>query len=72
MGAALASLRWLTLGYGHEVTALDVWNAYGAARKAAEALGQIDEVQTIIRKLIGPDRPDGFVRQVLGREVGLT
>lgn len=72
VGAALASLRWLTLGYGYEVTALDVWNAYGAARTAAEALGQINEVQAIIRKLIGSDRPDGFVRQVLGREVGLT
>ena len=72
VGAALASLRWLTLGYGYEVTALDVWNAYRAARKAAEALGQVNEIQAIIHKLIGSERPNGFVRQVLGREVGLT
>jgi len=72
VGAALASLRWLTLGYGYEITALDVWNAYRAARKAAEALGQVNEIQAIIRKLISSERPDDFVRQVLGREVGLT
>ena len=70
--AFAAGLRQLTLGYGCEVTALDVWNACGGARKAAEAIGQSNEVQAIIRKLIGSERPDGFVRQVLGREVGLT
>lgn len=72
VGAALASLRWLTLGHGYEVTALDVWNAYGAARKAAEALGQMNEIQAIIQELVGAERHDGFVRQVLGRELGLT
>lgn len=72
VGAALASLRWLTLGYGYEVTALDVWTAYHCARKAAEALGQADEIHAIIHKLIGSEGTDGFVRQVLGRELGLT
>ncbi len=71
VGAALAALHWLTLGYGYEITALDVWSAYHAAVKAAENLGQVGEVQTIIHDLIATSGPDTFVHQVLGRELGL-
>ncbi len=71
VGAALAALRWLTLGYGYEITALEVWTAYHAARKAAETLGQATEIQTMIRGLLASAQPDTFVRQVLGRELEL-
>ena len=72
VGAAVAALRWLTLGYGYEIAALDVWTAYHAARKAAEILGQVTEIRMIIRELLATARPDSFVRQVLGRELELN
>ncbi|MDB6106284.1 MAG: hypothetical protein JWO52_6283 [Gammaproteobacteria bacterium] len=71
-GAGIAALRWLSLGFGYEITALDVWSAYHAALKAAEALSRAEETKAIIRNLVAAERPDGFVRQVLGRELGLS
>jgi hypothetical protein len=65
-------VRWLLLGFGYEITALDVWSAYHAAFKAAEALGRAEETKAIIRNWVAAERPDGFVRQVLGRELGLS
>jgi hypothetical protein len=70
--AGLAALRWLLLGFGYEITALDVWSAYHAALKTAEALGHAEETKAIIRNWVAAERPDGFVRQVLGRELGLS
>lgn len=71
-GAGLAALRWLLLGFGYEITSLDVWSAYHAALKAAEALSHAEETKAIIRNWVAAERPDGFVRQVLGRELGLS
>ena len=36
LGVAMASLQWLTLGYGYEITASDVHSAYAYAVQAAE------------------------------------
>jgi hypothetical protein len=71
-GASLAALRWLLLGFGYEITALDVWSAYHTAIETAEALGHAEETKAIIRNRVEAERPDGFVRQVLGRELGLS
>jgi hypothetical protein len=65
-------LRWLSLGFGYEITALDVWSAYHAALETAEALGHAKETKAIIQNWVAAERPDGFVRQVLGRELGLS
>jgi hypothetical protein len=71
-GAGLAALHWLSLSFGYEITALDVWSAYHAALEAAKALGHAEETKAIIRIWVAAERPDGFVRQVLGRELGLS
>jgi hypothetical protein len=46
-----------------------VWAAYSHTIKAAEQLGQRDEVLERIRVLVAAHK--GFVAQVLGRELGL-
>ena len=43
-----------------------------AALEAAKALGHAEETKEIIRIWVAAERPDGFVRQVLGRELGLS
>jgi hypothetical protein len=70
-GAGFAALRWLVLGFGYEITSLDVWSAYHATLKAAETLGRADETKASIRELVQGERHDGFVRQILGGELGL-
>jgi hypothetical protein len=71
-GAGFAALRWLTLGHGYEITALDVWGAYHSVLKAAEYLGTVSESKQDIRQLVAQQAAGGFVRQVLGRELELT
>ncbi len=71
-GAGLAALHWLARGQGYEITALDVLSAYHATVKAAEALGRPNETKVTIRKLVAAETPNGFVRQVLGRELGFS
>jgi hypothetical protein len=70
-GAGLAALRWLVQDYGFEITALDVWGAFHATLKAAATLGRAGKTREAVRDLVATEQPDGFVRQVLGRELGL-
>lgn len=70
--AGLAALRWLVEGYGYEITGADVWAAYAATTKAAEAAGRAGEVREQIRTLVANDTSgEGFVRRILGRDLGL-
>jgi hypothetical protein len=39
--------------------------------RAAEKNGNAGEIRERIRKLVGGERPGGFVTQILGRELGL-
>jgi tetratricopeptide (TPR) repeat protein len=72
MEAGLAALRWLVAGYGYEIAALEVRDAYANALKAAEIAGCADEAFEKIRQLVaGEDVGNRFVRQILGRELGL-
>jgi hypothetical protein len=71
-GAGFAALRWLVLDFGYEITSLDVWAAYHATLNAAEKLGHGGKVKASIRELVQEERRDGFVRQILGRELGLA
>lgn len=68
-GAGLAALRWITLGYGYEIAALDVLSSYHSTLTAAERLGQAEEIKAVIRRLIAAERADGFVRRILGHEL---
>ena len=70
---ALASLRWLSEGWGYEITGLDVLTAYDMATRAAQALGCGEATRARIRALVEGDQSTGaFVRQVLHRHVGLA
>jgi len=69
LAVGLAALRWLGEGYGYEITAADVWDAYSHTMKAAERLGQTEGVRERIGGLIAGER---FIVQVLGRELGIA
>jgi hypothetical protein len=72
LGAAIASLRWLSEGWGYEVTGIDVMEAYDRAMNAATKLNQADEVSEQIRLLVEVNDDAGrqnaarqFVRRAL-------
>lgn len=68
VGAGLAALRWLSLGYGYEVTEGDVLDAYSVLIAAAVHAG-IEEhhINEQISHLIADALPHSdFVRKILG------
>ena len=71
LAAGLLALHWLVLGYGYEITGVDVWAAYSSTMRAAEANGNADEVRERVRKLVAGEKAGGFVARILGRELGL-
>jgi hypothetical protein len=70
VGAGLLALHWLVQGYGYEITGADVWAAYESTMRAAEADGNVGETRERIKKLVGDEKPGGFVRRILARELG--
>lgn len=70
--AGMAALRWLVEGYGYEITGLDVWAAYSHTLKAAEKAGCRPETFERIRRLVAGEVSGGFVKKILGRELGLN
>jgi hypothetical protein len=68
LGVAMASLHWLTQGWGYEISGVDVYSAYDYAMKAAEVIGLKEQVQEDIVKAVENDKSPGmFVKGVLGR-----
>ncbi len=68
LGVAMASLHWLSQGWGYEITGFDVHAAYTYAMKAAEDLGLKEKVSNDIRKIVERDTSPGrFVLDILGR-----
>jgi len=67
LGSALAALRWLSEGWGYEVTSVDVVEAYNRAIDAAAKLNNIDDVTDQIRQLVesSDNASTQFVRQAL-------
>ena len=67
LGSALAALRWLSEGWGYEVTSVDVIEAYDRAMDAATRLNRADDVTEQIRQLVEAtdDGARQFVRQAL-------
>jgi len=51
LGSAMAALRWLSEGWGYEVTSVDVVEAYDRAMDAAAKLNMVDDVNERIRQL---------------------
>jgi hypothetical protein len=69
--AGCAALTWLVQGYGYEITGADVWLAYSATMKAAEALERGAETRERIHRLVAQGPGYSFVAQVLSRELGI-
>ena len=67
----LLALRWLADGYGYEVTSVDVWSAYTHTMRAAFNRGCPEETLKRLREIVVGEAAGGFVRSVLGRELGL-
>ncbi|MFQ5661564.1 MAG: hypothetical protein ACE5GZ_14205, partial [Gammaproteobacteria bacterium] len=67
LGSAMAALRWLSEGWGYEVTSADVVEAYERAMAAAATLNKVDDVTDKIRQLIVSNESAStlFVRQAL-------
>ena len=67
LGSAMAALRWLSEGWGYEVTSVDVVEAYDRAMGAAAKLNNIDDVTDKIRQLVESNESASmlFVRQSL-------
>jgi len=69
--AGMAALRWLTAGYGYEITGLDVLSAYDHTMKAAANAGRTEETRARIRTLVGNELPGNpFVTKILGPRLG--
>ena len=71
LGSAMAALRWLSEGWGYEVTSADVVEAYDRAMDAAIRLNTVDEVNDRIRQFIESNQSASmqFVRQSLLRRL---
>ncbi len=66
LGVALASIEWMALGYGYEITHGDVIMAYDEGLKAAQLLGVEAQMKQAVGDLIGKTGPGGtFVRSAL-------
>lgn len=52
LGVALASIEWMALGFGYEITSSDVLMAYDEGLKAAQKLGVEDQMKQAVRELI--------------------
>ena len=53
---ALASLNWISQGWGYEITATDVQTAHSTAMEAGRRLGKTTEVKTEIDRIIERDK----------------
>lgn len=67
LGSAMAALRWLSEGWGYEVTSVDVVEAYDRALDAASKLNKVDDITSKIRELVERNESAStlFVRQSL-------
>jgi len=65
--SAIAALRWLSEGWGYEVTSVDVAEAYDRAMDAAARLNRVDDVTKRIRQLVeaSDNASVRFVREVV-------
>ena len=67
LGSAIATLRWLSEGWGYEVTSVDVVEAYDKAMDAAAKLNMVDDVNERIGQLgeASDNAAVQFVRKVV-------
>jgi len=71
LGAAMASLKWMSEGWGYELTNVDVMTAFEFATRIADCLGISTEVKNDIRKIVDNGLSSGeFVREILAKALG--
>jgi hypothetical protein len=71
VGVGLAALRWISAGYGYELTGFDVVTAARFTLEAARNSGRVGEVQDRIRAMIADEgrRPgEGTLYRFLGKD----
>lgn len=68
LACGLAALRWISLGYGHEMTGVEVLSAHAAALRAATQAGvDVQHVKDQVLAMSASPAPAGqFVRAALG------
>ncbi len=70
--AGLAALRWLSEGYGYEITTADLVDAYTHTMSAASNAGCVDQVrQRLLERLANQQPGDDFFRSVIERRIEL-
>jgi hypothetical protein len=68
--AGLTALRWLSEGYGYEVTSADMVDAYTHTMSAAVNANCVDEARAYINQLLADDRPtDQLFKSVITRRL---
>ncbi len=64
---ALASLHWMSLGHGYELTGMDVQDAHRFALEAAATTQQTEQAHTTIEQVLAADRPmSAWMKRSLG------
>jgi hypothetical protein len=72
MNVGLAALAWLFKGYGYEVSSVDVWAAYESTIKAAQVIGEEEQVRSRIFEAVQTGLAKrNWVADVLAREFRL-
>jgi hypothetical protein len=70
MQCALASLHWMSMGHGYELTGMDVQEAYRMANEAVAAGQQTQQVRASIEQVLASDRSmAAWMRRSLGFEL---
>ena len=71
LAAGLAALRWISLGYGYDITGADVLDAYSAVTQAAENAGlPTQQVNEQIREMIASTQPgNSLMKTILARHL---
>ncbi len=72
LGVAIASLHWLSQGWGYEIAGIDINMAYDHAVKAAEQLGVEEQIRKDIIKIVKNDKsPEMMVSEIIKRRINL-
>lgn len=73
IGVGLAALRWISLGYGYEVSSTDVLDAYSAVMRAVTHQPDCDEqeIKTKIQALIAGSSSNSFLKSTLAHHLSI-
>jgi hypothetical protein len=73
LAAGLAALRWMSTGYGYEITGADVVDAYTATTRAATAAGvDVNRIKAQIRDWVaGPTHSNPFMKSILTHHLAI-